>query len=169
MSVWPAKRWSPEKATRINYNWNKVVLQNNVIPELEIVARAQAVYDMGMGIPPAARVIKDSLAGEDVVIIDDHESYGEYGWDDFLLARAIILTESDNLPAWVIKKCWDKKTFRNELYKYVNQMAAYPESRVAYWMDLRVIQAIKLKKSGPEAVLGLTHRILLEMYLAMAE
>jgi hypothetical protein len=36
-------------------------------------------------------------------------------------------------------------------------------------MDLRIMETIKMKKSGPESVLGLTHKILIEMYLTMAE
>ncbi|MEN6463443.1 MAG: hypothetical protein ABFC94_19005 [Syntrophomonas sp.] len=169
MNIWPVKRWGPGKSTRINFNWHKVVLQDKVLPELEMVARAQAIYDMGMGIPPAGRVIKDGLTGQEVVVVDDKEFYCENGWDDYLLARAIILKKPENLPEWVIGKCWDKKNFRNELNRYVNQMTSNSEARVAYWMDLRIMQSIKLKKSGPEAVLGFTHKILVGMYLAMAE
>lgn len=168
MNIWPTKRWKPGKSTRINLNWNQVVLQDKVPPELEMVARAQAIYDMGLGIPPTAKVIKDGLTGEEVVVIDDQDFYYENGWDDFLVARAIILKKPDYLPEWVIKKRWDCKSFRNELNKYVNQVA-HPNSRVAYWMDIRIMQLINLEKSGPEAVLGLTHKILLGMYLTMAE
>lgn len=168
MNIGPAKRWNPGKSTRINLNWNQVVLQDKVLPELEIVARAQAIYDMGMGIPPTARVIKDDLTGEEVVVIDDQEFYYENEWDDSLVARAIILKKPDNLPEWVINKYWDSKIFLNELNKYANQVAANPKSRV-YWMDLRIMQSISLKKSGPEAALGLTHKILMGMYLTMVE
>jgi hypothetical protein len=169
MNIWPVKRWGTEKSTRVNFNWHKVVLQEKVLPELEMVARAQAIYDMGMGIPPAARVVKDGLTGQEVVVVDDKELYYENECDDFLAARAIMLKKPENLPEWAIKKCWDTKVFRNELNRYVNQEATNPESRVAYWMDLRIMQSIKMKKSGPEAVLGLTHKILIEMYLTMAE
>jgi len=169
MNIWPAKRWSPGKSTRINLNWNKVVLQDKVLPELEMVARAQAIYDMGMGIPPTARVIKDDLTGEEVVVIDNQEFYYENGWDDFLVARAIILKKPENLPEWVVNNYWDSKVFRNELNRYVNQVAAYPKSRVAYWTDLRIIQSINLKKFGPETVLELTHKVLIGMYLTMVE
>lgn len=165
MNIWPVKRWVPEKSTRINYNWHKAVLQDKILPELEMVARAQAVYDMGMGIPPAARVIKDSLTGQEVVVMDDKDFYYESGW----AARAIILKKPENLPEWVIKQCWDKDFFRNKLNQYVNQVATPPESRVAYWIGLKFIQSMQMRKSGPEAVLGLTQKILVGMYLTMAD
>lgn len=167
MNIWPVKRWGPGKSTRVNFNWHKAVLPDSVLPELEMAARAQAIYDMGMGIPPAARVIKDSLTGQEVVVFDDLEFCRENGWDDFMLARAIILKKPENLPEWVVKKRWDKKNFRDELNSYVNQLTACTGSRVVYWTDFRVTQSIKLKKSGPEAVLRLTHILLAGMYAAM--
>lgn len=167
MRVWTTAKWRKEKTTRINFNWNKVVLQDKVMPELKIAAQAQAIYDMGMGIPPATRVIKDSLSGGEVVVSDNYEIYGETGWDDFSLARAIMLMRPEILPEWVVKKRWNEKNFRNELNTHANRMVTDPDSPVQYWMDLRVIQATTLKKSGPEAALVLTHSILMGMYLAV--
>ncbi|MGI5920784.1 MAG: hypothetical protein ACOX6I_03525, partial [Syntrophomonadaceae bacterium] len=139
--------------------------QEKILPELEIVAKAQAVYDMGMGIPPTARVIKDGLTGKEVVVCGDKELYHANGGDDFLLVRAIFLRKPENLPEWVIKKCWDKKMFCNELNKYVNQATSAPLPRVVYWISMKAMQSIMLRESGPEAVLGLTQRVLLGLYL----
>lgn len=167
MRVWPAAKWKKKKSTRINFNWDKVVLQEKVMPELKIAAQAQAIYDMGMGIPPATRVIKDSLTGREVVVSDNYEIYGETGWDDYSLARATMLIRPESLPEWVVKQRWNEKNFRNKLNTHANLMVNNPNSLVQYWMDLRVIQAAILKKSGPEAALVLTHSILLGMYLAV--
>lgn len=164
MRICPAQRWMPEKSTRINCNWHRVVLQDKIMPELEIVAKAQAIYDMGMGIPPATRVIKDGLTGKEIVAIDDHDSYYANGWDDLLVARAIILKKPENLPKWVINQSWDNQFFRKELNKYVNAGVSSVESPVLYWLDLRSRQAIKWKKAGPEAVLALTHNTLIKTY-----
>ncbi len=137
------------------------------MPELKIAARAQAIYDMGMGIPPATRVIQDSLTGREVVVSDNYEIYGETGWDDFSLVRATMLVRPEILPEWVVAKRWNEKNFRNEINSHANRMAIDPGSPVEYWMGLKVIQASLMKRSGPEAVLAQTHSILLEMYLAV--
>lgn len=169
MRICPVGRWVPEKSTRINFNWHRVELRDKVLPELEIVVKAQVIYDMGMGIPPATRVIKDGLTGKEVVVIDDHNSYYAKGWDDFLVARAVNLKKPEYLPKWAIIQSWDNKYFRNELNKYANAATSSPDSPVLYWMDLRSRQAIHWKKAGPEAVLALTHNTLIATYIAMAE
>ncbi len=165
MKVWPAAKWTPRKSTRINYNWDRVVLQEKVMPELKIVAQAQTIYELGMGIPPATRVIKNDLTGTEVVVYASHAIDVEADSDDLALARAIMLTKPERLPERAARLSWNGKDFRDQLNRHANLMAASPTAPVSYWMPLSAIQAAVLRKSGPEAVLQLTQSILLSIYL----
>ena len=89
------------KGYQYNQNWTEVKLKHKPLPELELVAKAQASLDQGLGIPPECKVMESEWG--DLVVIKPWEMLNLDGSrEEQIAVEALSLQEPEKiLPEWV--------------------------------------------------------------------